>query len=153
MTGINPQTMLSKGGEPMFTSLSKFNWKKIVISLSFTLFFVIIPHSLEDFAVGEPGKHEAPLFLLAEIIAAIIALQAFGLLELGKGNPRGYWIHVVIGLFWPAAAITAQLPVILTGAPYRSGFISILYIFGMILIGLLLLLASLIGLNSRTDKV
>ncbi|MEI6291915.1 MAG: hypothetical protein WCP19_15950 [Chloroflexota bacterium] len=136
----------------MFTGFSKFNWNKIVITLSFLLFFVIIPHSLEDFAVGEPGKHGAPLFLLAEIIAAIIALQAFGLLELGKGSRRGFWIHLVIGFFWPAAAISAQLPVIKSGAPYRSGLISVLYIFCMILIGLLIVAASLFGLNTRTGR-
>jgi hypothetical protein len=49
---------------------------------------------------------------------------------------------------WPLAAGVAQLPVILTSSNYRSGFISILYVAGMIVTGILLFLASLQALRT-----
>ena len=43
-----------------------------------------------------------------------------------------------------------QLPAILTFQPYRSGFISLHYVFGMIILGLLLFLASIQGLRTAS---
>jgi hypothetical protein len=104
---------------------------------------VALPHTLEDFALGEPAKNGAPAPVLAGIIAGMFALQGLALFFLGSDQRRGYYIHMGIGLFWPLAAGAAQLPVILTFQPYRAGFISLFYVFGMIILGILLLLASI----------
>lgn len=109
-----------------------------VLLLSLLLPFFTIPHTLEDFALGEPAKAGIPAPALATVIAGLVVLQALGLYWLGQGRRRGLAAHVLIGLFWPLAGGTAQLPIILTGAPYRSGAISILYVGGMIVVGLLL---------------
>lgn len=127
-------------------------WKMRVVVLSFLLFFVALPHTLEDFALGEPAKNGVPAPLLAGIIAGLFALQGLGLFFLGSDQRRGYFIHLGIGIFWPMAAGLAQLPVILTFQPYRSGFISLHYVFGMIILGILLFLASIGGLRATTAR-
>jgi hypothetical protein len=56
-----------------------------------------------------------------------------------------------LGLLWPLAAGVAQLPVIFTASNYRSGFISILYVVGMIVTGALQFLVSLQALKTGTQ--
>jgi hypothetical protein len=125
-------------------------WKMRVVVLSLLLIFVALPHTLEDFALGEPAKNGVPAPLLAGIIAGLFALQAWGLFDLGRDQRRGYFIQMGIGIFWPLAAGTAQLPAILTLQPYRFGFISLHYVIGMIILGILLLFASIQGLRAAS---
>jgi len=113
--------------------------------------FVAIPHTLEDFTLGEPAKQNVPAAVLASVIAVFFILQGLGLFFLGNSDRRGYFIHLGLGILWPVAAGSAQLPVILTTQPYRSGFISLFYVFGMIILGLLLLLASIQGLRTTSS--
>jgi hypothetical protein len=118
-------------------------WAVSVVVLSLLLFFVSVPHTLEDFALGEPLKNGVPAPVLSFVVAGLIALQGLGLFLVGRRDRRGYLIHAGLGIVWPLAAGLAQLPVILTSTDYRSGFISILYVVGMIAIGILLMLVSL----------
>lgn len=136
----------------MTTNNLKFsNWGNSVVILSLLLFFFALPHTLEDFATGEPAKAGAPVFVLAYVIAGMFALQGLGLFWIGRQMQRGYVIHAFLGLFWPVAAGAAQLPTILSqGITYRAGYISVFYVGGMIVIGILLLLAS--GLALRIDR-
>jgi hypothetical protein len=119
-----------------------------VVFLSVLLLFFVIPHTLEDFATGEPAKAGIPAPLLALVISAIIAMQALGLFWLGQERRSGLVVQVGVGLFWPLAAGMAQLPTILGGYPYRSGAISILYVGGMIVVGILLCISSIISLRA-----
>lgn len=132
----------------MIIPWKRIHWKTSVEVLSLLLFFVTVPHTLEDFALGEPAKNGVPTPVLAAVIAGLLALQGLGLFWLGQNDRRGYYLHLGIGIFWPLAAGSAQLPVILTFQPYRSGLISLHYVFGMIILGLLLLLASSLGLKT-----
>ncbi len=123
-------------------------WFARIVLLSLLLMFFAIPHTLEDFALGEPAKAGVPIAALALVIALLVALQALGIYWLGQGQYRGAVVHLVIGLFWPVASGTAQLPTILSGAPYRFGAISLLYVGGMIVVGALVFgaaLAALVG--------
>ena len=121
-----------------------------VVILSMSMFFFAIPHTLEDFALGEPAKNGVPAPVLAFVVAGMIALQGLALFWTGQEDRRGYYIHAGLGVFWPLAAGIAQMPVILTSSPYRSGFISVAYVAGMILIGILLFLASLKALKTSS---
>ena len=123
--------------------VKKTKLHKIVVLLSVLLLFFTIPHTLEDFATGEPAKAGIPAPALSFVVAMIFAIQAIGLHWLGEKQRRGYLVHVGIGIFWPLASGAAQLPAILSGVPYRSGFISIFYVVGTIGIALLLLYFSL----------
>lgn len=122
-----------------------------IVFLSLLLIFFTIPHTLEDFATGEPGKAGIPAPILALVVSFIFALQATGLYWLGQKDRRGLWIHLVVGVFWPVASGFAQLPTILNEPSYRSGLISILYVGGIIAIGLLLLVFSVNGLRKKVD--
>jgi hypothetical protein len=126
-------------------------WTMRMVFLSLLLFFFSVPHTLEDFALGQPAKSGVPAPLLAFLIAALVALQGLGLFWAGRQERRSAFIHAGLGLAWALAAGFEQLPVILTTDSYRSGFISILYVAGMIIIGMLLFLASLQAL--RTGNV
>ena len=117
-----------------------------VVILSILLLFFSVPHTLEDFATGEPGKAGIPAPVLSLVVATVLALQALGLYWLGQKQRRGFSVHVGVGLFWPVASGVAQLPTILSGVPYRSGFISVLYVGGILVIGILLLVFSLAAL-------
>jgi hypothetical protein len=121
-----------------------------VVFLSLLLFFFTVPHTLEDFATGQPSKAGIPAPVLALVISVIFSLQALGLFWLGQKHRRGLFVHVGIGLFWPLASGLAQLPTILSGAPYRSGIISIFYVGGMIVVGILLCVSSFIGLRRES---
>ena len=126
-------------------------WSTGVVVLSLLLFFFALPHTLEDFATGEPAKQGVPVFVLAYVIAGMFALQALGLFWIGRQLRRGYIVHAILGLFWPLAAGAAQLPKILSqGLAYRAGFISVFYVGGMIVIGILLFITSLMIL--RADR-
>ena len=128
---------------------------KAVVLLSVLLLFFTIPHTLEDFATGEPAKAGIPAPVLSFVVALIFAIQAIGLHWLGEKKRRGYQVQVGIGIFWPLASGLAQLPTILSGVPYRSGFISIFYVVGTIGIALLLLYFSLsaLRLGKNTSSV
>lgn len=132
----------------MTTQHKRNPWRNRSVILSLLLFFFTIPHTLEDFSLGEPAKNGVPVAILAAVIAALLALQGLALFWLGQNDRRGYFIHLGLGLFWPLAAGSAQLPVILTFQPYRAGFLSLHYVFGMIILGILLFLASIFGLRS-----
>lgn len=124
-------------------------WRPGVIVLSVLLFFFTVPHTLEDFATGEPGKAGAPVAVLSLVIAALLALQAVGLFWLGKKQRRGLWVHVGLGLFWPLAAGGAQLPTILSAPLYRTGALSVLYVVGLMGVGVLLCVFAIGALRSE----
>jgi hypothetical protein len=124
-------------------------WGTAVVILSLLLFFFALPHTLEDFASGEPAKAGVSAFLLAYVIAGLFALQGMALFWIGRQLHRGYVIHALLGLFWPVAAGTAQLPAILSPGTYRAGFISVFYVGGMIVIGILLFIVSLLALRAN----
>lgn len=117
--------------------------------LSLLLFFFALPHTLEDFALGEPAKNGVPAPLLALLVASLFALQGLALFWLGRQRRSGYFLHAGLGIAWALAAGIEQLPVILAAGSYRSGWISVLYVAGMILIGVLLFLASLMAAGAR----
>jgi hypothetical protein len=123
-------------------------WTMHVVILSLLLFFFAIPHTLEDFTLGEPAKNGVPDAVLAFVVSGLFALQGLALFWAGQGDRRGYFVHAGLGIVWPLAAGMAQLPVILASSNYRFGFISVLYVAGMIAIGILLFLASLQALKT-----
>ena len=122
-------------------------WSQRVVLLSLLLLFFTVPHTLEDFATGEPAEAGIPAPLLSLVVSAVFFVQALGLFWLGQGRRRGLFLHAGVGLFWPIASGFAQLPAILTDTPYRSGAISVVYVGGMIVVGLLLSSSSIIALT------
>ncbi len=129
-------------------------WTNRVAALSILLLFFNIPHSLEDFTLGEPAKAGIPMFSLAYLVAGLIAIQGLALFWTGQRKLKGYVIHAVLGLLWPLFAGSAQLPVILQPGPYRSGSISEFLVIGIIVVGLLLLYASIRAWSaSRKNRV
>ena len=127
-------------------------WMRRVVLLSLLLFFFTVPHTLEDFAIGQPAEAGIPAPVLALVISIIFSLQAIGLFWMGQGRRQGLFVQAGVGLFWPVASGVAQLPVILSGAPYRSGIVSLIYVFGMIVVGLLLLTCAVISLKAGEGK-
>lgn len=124
-------------------------WKSRVVFFAWLLFFFNLPHTLEDFATGMPAKEGIPTPILALVISILISFQALGLFWLGQEKRKGLFVLLGIGLFWPIATGLAQLPTILSeGVSYRSGFISIFYFAGLIVVGILLCISSIISLRS-----
>ena len=122
-----------------------------ILLISISLIFFTIPHTLEDFASGEPAKAGIPAPLLALVVSFIFGLQALGLYWLGQNQRRGLWVHLVVGGFWPLASGFAQIPTILSEPSYRSGIISVLYVAGIVLLGILLFLSSALELRKKTN--
>ena len=136
------------GNNKKFTSISKS-----IVVLSLLLFFFTIPHTLEDFATGEPGNAGIPAPLIALVVSFLFGLQALGLYWLGQNQRKGLWVHLFVGGFWPLAAGLAQIPTILSEPSYRSGFISVYYVAGIILVGVLLLLSSARELRAKNNRM
>ena len=129
-------------------------WRTRVVFFAWLLFFFNLPHTLEDFATGMPAKEGIPMPLLAMVISLLISLQALGLYWLGQKKRKGLFVQLGIGLFWPIASGLAQLSTIIAeGASYRSGLISIFYVVGLIVVGILLCISSIIALrySSKID--
>lgn len=123
-------------------------WDRSVVYASLALLFFTIPHTLEDFATGQPSEKGIPVAALAFVISILIAVQGLGLFWIGQRRRSGLFIHTGIGLFWPIASGMAQLPTILSGSPYRSGAISIIYVGGMIVVGIVLFVCSIIAVRA-----
>lgn len=119
------------------------------VPLSLLMFFFIIPHILEDFTLGEPAKAGISAPFLSLVISGMIFLQALALYWLGQARRQGHMANIVVGLFWAVNAGAAQLPVIFTGAPFRSGAISVLYVLGLVIVGLLLGISSGLALRKK----
>jgi hypothetical protein len=47
-----------------------------VVILSILLLFFSVPHTLEDFATGEPGNAGIPAPVLSFVVSTVLALQA-----------------------------------------------------------------------------
>lgn len=118
-------------------------WPVRVAALSILLFLFTVPHTLEDFSVGEPEEAGVSVLLLAYGVAGLFALQGLALFWTGQQRSRGYALHAALGLLWPLAAGAAQLPAILAGGPYRSGTISKVLVIGIIVVGLVLCATSI----------
>jgi len=127
-------------------------WSTIVVILSLLLFFFALPHTLEDFATGEPAKAGVSVYVLAYVIAGMFALQALGLFWIARQMHRGYVIHAFLGMFWPISVGVTQLPVIFSGVPYRGGVISVFYVGGMLLIGISLFITSILALRVEQSR-
>lgn len=129
-------------------------WRQSVVSFSLLLLLFTVPHTLEDFASGEPAEAGIPAPFLALAVSILFSLQALGLYWLGQERRRGLFVHVGLGLFWPIASGLAQLPAMLSEVPYRSGAISITYVVGTIVVGILLCLSSIVSLrvDSKTGR-
>lgn len=130
------------------TKVKISRWSTAVVILSLALFFFTVPHTLEDFAAGEPTKANIPSQIIAYVVAGMIAIQALALFWTGRRLRRSYIIHIFLGLFWSLAAGAAQLPAILSGEMYRAGFISVFYVIGIILTGILLSIISVLALRT-----
>ena len=135
---------------PSITNLPR--WQQRVLILSLLLLFFTLPHTLEDFATGEPAKAGVPAPVLSLVVSTMFFVQALGLFLLGRGQRSGLFAHLAVGLFWPIASGIAQLPTILNGTPYRAGAISVIYVVGIILIGVLLLFSAINALRDRSKK-
>lgn len=126
-------------------------WVAILVPLSIALLYFSLPHTLEDFAAGEPLKKGIPPPVLSAVVSTLIAAQALGLFWLGRGLRRGLWVHAVLGVIWPLAAGFAQLPVILGPDPYRDGAISVLYVVGLLTIAPSITVLSVLGLRTPAE--
>jgi hypothetical protein len=126
----------------------RFSALRSVVMVSILLYFFSVPHTLEDFATGEPAEAGIPAPILSLVVATVFALQALGLYWLGQNHRRGALVQAAVGLFWPLASGVAQLPNILSGSQYRAGFISVFYVAGIIVVGVLLFVFSVNVLRS-----
>lgn len=123
-------------------------WTSAVILLSLLLFFFTVPHTLEDFALGEPAKAGISAPFLALAVAGFFTLQGLALFWSGRGSSWGYVLHAALGAFWAITAGAAQLSNIVAPGAYRYGAISVLYVAGIVIVGALLALVSLWALRS-----
>ena len=81
-----------------------------ILVLSLMRLFFAIPHTLEDFALGEPAKAGVSAPVLSFAIALMIALQAVGIYWLGQGLRRGALVHVLPDWMYSRYTVYAALP-------------------------------------------
>jgi hypothetical protein len=127
------------------TNVYEKHMRVLVLSLILLIFTIL--HTLEDFATGAPKEAGISASVLSLVISIIFLIQFLGMYWLGQNDKKGLYVHIVLGLFWPIASGVAQLPEILSDEPFRTGMISKIYVFGMIIVDLLLLVASLKALK------
>ena len=60
------------------------SYSRKIVLLSLPLFFFTVPHILEDFSTGEPGKAGISAPLLALVVSTVLSVQALGIYWLGQ---------------------------------------------------------------------
>ncbi|MFT5682271.1 MAG: peptidoglycan/LPS O-acetylase OafA/YrhL [Myxococcota bacterium] len=141
-------TSPSSDHSDVLTSPDAQRWVRVLVVLSLMLIFFAVPHTLEDFAAGEPLKKGVPAPVLSLVVSMLLSSQAAGLYWLGQRRRRGVWVHGVLGVLWPLAAGVAQLPMILGPDPYRDGPISVAYVVGLLVLGPCMVLTSTLTLRA-----
>lgn len=95
-----------------------------LIVLSVLSLFVTVPHAAEDFAYHEPAAVGLSPLGGGLVLAAALALQAWGLVLAARGRPAGAWLHLLVAFAWIAGDLAAHGGELLATGPYRAGPVS-----------------------------
>jgi hypothetical protein len=125
-----------------------------VIGLSLLTILFTVPHSLEDFVYGLPGRFGVSVMLAGILLSLAFLAQIVGLLLVSHQRLSGFVITLAIALFWFAGAIADHLHDVLHTWPYREGIISKVMEVGIMASMAVLAIVSAVALyqswNSRT---
>ncbi|MDP9382794.1 MAG: hypothetical protein M3Q29_22160 [Chloroflexota bacterium] len=92
-----------------------------LVALSVTSLLVTLPHSFEDFVAGVPEDYGLTTLSAGGLLALVYAVQVVGILLASRRVRLGYWLHLLIGLFWLFGSIYDHLDDVLLAHPYRAG--------------------------------
>jgi hypothetical protein len=121
------------------------------IILYLLLAFFSIPHLIDDFLFDIPldfGISNQTAQILAGIFILVFMLI---FMELVRGNKRGLYGSIFMGLFLALAGILKHIPLMIKPGPYWSGWFSEGLIIGLIVAGLLLTITAGVSLRSASN--
>lgn len=127
--------------------------QQVVIGVALLLFWVGISHTLEEFA------YDAVIHIfgfstttLAMLVGVSFLIQALGVGLVAGGRRIGYVVTFAVGVYEVVASAIRHLYEILAVWPYREGVISKVLAAGEIVVGALLVAASLWALVRLARK-
>lgn len=103
----------------------------LTIGVSLASLPFIVPHVLEDFALGIAGRVGLPTPVGAFLLGGWLAAQSLGLVWLAMGRRGGWLLTFAISTVWAVVAIADHGPDVLAGG-FRSGATSVLWVVGLI---------------------
>jgi len=114
---------------------------RLLVGLTIALVFISAPHAAEDFQYGEFGRAGIKTIVAGAILGALYALQAYGCVLAGRGDPTAAVVLGLAGAIWCVGAVLIHGSEVLAPGPYREGWISKTLVVAIVLLG-----ASLAGL-------
>jgi hypothetical protein len=125
----------------------KFTWSNLVISVGSVLVFFSAPHLIDDFVYDIP-KEFGLTNQQTQILAGIFHVQLIVFFVLvARERKAGYYGTLFWGVFLALAGILKHLPEILKPEPYWSGVFSEALIIGIIIVGIILAITSILALR------
>jgi hypothetical protein len=102
----------------------------VTVAVSLAGLPFIVPHVVEDFALGIAQRVGLSTGSLAFLVGGYLALQSFGLILLARGHRAGWIVTFWIALIWLAGAVVDHGPALLAG-PFREGASSVTWALGL----------------------
>jgi hypothetical protein len=125
----------------------KSKWSNLVISVGLVLVFFSAPHLIDDFLYDIPEEFGLTN-QQAQILAGIFHVQLIVFFVLvARERKAGYYGTLFWGVFLALAGILKHLPEILKPEPYWSGVFSEALIIGIIIVGIILAITSILALR------
>lgn len=120
------------------------------IALSLASLPFILPHVVEDFALGIAHRVGLTTGVGALLLGAWLAIQTLGLVLVAVRRRAGWWITVGIGVVWVGGAVVDHGPEIVAGH-FREGWPSLAWVLG--LVATQSAAAALAGVGLRCDRI
>jgi hypothetical protein len=131
----------------------RFKWSNLVISVGLVLVFFSAPHLIDDFLFGIPEQFGLTN-QQTQILAGVFHSQMIVFFVLvARERKAGYYGTLFWGVFLALAGILKHLPEILKPEPYWSGLFSELLIIGMIMVGIVLAITSILALRYTKESL
>ena len=124
---------------------------RLLVNLYILLGFFSFPHLIDDFLFGIPDEFGLNVQFTQLLSGIFLVLYILILIMLVKGNRRGLYWGIFMGIFLTLAGILKHIPLIIKPGPYWSGWFSETLIFGMILSGIALTIMGVRSLMKLTD--
>jgi peptidoglycan/LPS O-acetylase OafA/YrhL len=126
--------------------MNSHKYSTVIIAYLFLAFFSV-PHLIDDFLFGVPAEFGLSVRFTQFLAGVFILLYMGIIIPLARGKKNGIYSAMGMGGFLALAGILKHIPKIIQPGPYWSGWFSEGLIIGMILSGLGVILAGIVGLR------
>ena len=123
-----------------------------LVPVSVASLLVTLPHSFEDFVAGVQRDYGLSTLGGGLLLACVYVVQVIGIVLASHRSRPGYWLHLLVGLFWFVGSVYDHLDDVLFADPYRAGWPSKALELGIMAISAAIVALALLSLR-RSPRV